>query len=403
VTGGQAYDIAVIGAGPAGIAAAVAGATAGAKVLLVEAGDRLGGTVTEGMHRSLCGLYAHAPSNPWDTLNAGVQRDVTTQMARHDPDYVRVRQFGKTWVLEFPTSTWESVLAKMCESPGLEVRLRTRLVGVDQDGSRMTTVRLNGAGPEYARAKVFVDCTGEGALIRMADADMVTSAQERENPWLAGYALRLAGLTDDLEMLRLRIPYALAQAVAVGSLPPEARFTMFHPGPLAGEGVCKLAVPSALGGVRQDDLGDEITSGNPLLDEYVDNVVGILVREIPACSHAHIVERSRRPLARDGVRLRGRRVVTQEDVLGGCGGNSPAVQAWWPMEIWEADRGPVFAYPPIGRSYAIPDEALQSDRFDNLLAAGACVSATRDARASLRAGGICLATGDAAGRLAARL
>ena len=71
------------------------------------------------------------------------------------------------------------------------------------------------------------------------------------------------------------------------------------------------------------------------------------------------------------------------------------------MEIWEVDRGPVFAYPPIRSPYAIPEEALQSDRFDNLLAAGACVSATRDATASLRAGGICLATGDAAGRLAA--
>jgi len=77
------------------------------------------------------------------------------------------------------------------------------------------------------------------------------------------------------------------------------------------------------------------------------------------------------------------------------------VQAWWPMETWEADGGPVFTYPPIGSPYAIPEEALQSDRFDNLLAAGACVSATRAATASLRAGGICLATGDAAGRLAA--
>ncbi len=231
MTGGQSYDIAVLGAGPAGVAAAAVGASAGAKVLLVDAGDRPGGTVTAGLHRSLCGLYADAPGNPWDTLNAGVQRDVTARLARHDPEHVRVRQFGKAWALEFRTSAWETVLAEMCESPGLEVRLRTRLVGVDQDGSRLTTMRLKGAGPEYSNAKVFVDCTGEGALIRMAGADMVASSQERENPWLAGYAVRLAGLTDDLEMLRVRIPYTLAQAVAAGSLPPEARFTMFHPGP----------------------------------------------------------------------------------------------------------------------------------------------------------------------------
>jgi hypothetical protein len=370
-------------------------------VLLVDASDRLGGTVTAGLHRSLCGLYADAPGNPWDTLNAGVQRDVTASLARHEPEHVRVRQFGKVWALEFPTSAWEAVLAKMCESPGLEVRLRTRLVGVDRDGSRLTTVRLKGAGPECCKAKVFVDCTGEGALIRMAGADMVASSQERQNPWLAGYALRLAGLADDLEMLRVRIPYTLAQAVAAGSLPPQARFTMFHPGPLSGQGVCKLAIPPALGYVRGNALGDDRDSVNPLLDKYVRDVIGYLVRDIPECTHAHIVERSPRPLARDGRRLRGRYIVTREDVLAGSARGSRGVQAWWPMEIWEVDRGPVFAYPPIKSPYAIPEEALQSDRFDNLLAAGACVSATRDATASLRAGGICLATGDAAGRLAA--
>jgi hypothetical protein len=332
-----------------------------------------------------------------------VQRDVIARLARYDPEHVRVRQFGKAWALEFPTSAWETVLAKMCESPGLEVRLRTRLVGVEQDGSRLTTVRLIGAGPEYAKAKVFVDCTGEGALIRMAGADTAASSRERESPWLAGYAVRLAGLTDDLEMLRVRIPHALAQAVAGGSLPPEARFTMFHPGPLSGQGVCKLAIPPtpgyALGNARGDDRGSVST----LLDKYVSDVIGCLVRDLPECAHAHIMERSPRPLARDGRRLHGRHIVTQEDVLAGNGRGSPGVQAWWPMEVWEADRGPVFAYSPIGNPYAIPEEALQSDKFDNLLAAGACVSATRAATASLRAGGICLATGDAAGRLAATM
>lgn len=398
MTGGQSYDIAVLGAGPAGVAAAAVGASAGAKVLLVDGWDRLGGSVTAGLHRSLCGLYADAPGNPWDTLNTGAQRDVVARLARHDPEHVCVRQLGKAWVLEFSTSTWETVLAEMCQLPGLAIRLRSRLTRVDQDGSRLTTVWLHGAEWECVKAKVFVDCTGEGALIRMAGAETVASPQGSEHPWLAGYAVRLTELTGDVEMLRVRIPYTLTHAVAAGSLPPEARFTMFHPGPLSGQGVCKLAIPPAPGYA----LGDGRGSVNQL-DEYVRDVIGCLVRDIPECAHVRIVERSPWPLARDGWRLRGRYVVTQDDVLAGKGRDSRGVQAWWPMETWEADRGPAFAYPPIGSPYAIPDEALQSDRFDNLLAAGACVSATRAASASLRAGGICLATGDAAGRLAAKV
>ena len=399
----ESYDIAVLGAGPAGVAAAMPGASAGAKVLLVDAWDRLGGTVTAGLHRSLCGLYAEAPRNPWDTLNTGAQQDATTRLARHDAEHVCVRQLGMAWVLEFPTSTWETVLTEMCESPRLEVRLRTRLLDIDHDGRRVTTMRLQGAGPEYVNARVFVDCTGDGALVRIAGAEMVASPQECENRWLAGYALRLAAITGDLEMLRVRIPYALAQAVAAGSLPPEARFTVFHPGPMSGQGVCKLAIPPALGYALGNALSDGKSSGGVLLDEYVRGVVACLVHDIPECTNSRIVERSPRPLPRDGCRLRGRHVVTQDDVLAGKGRGSRGVQAWWPVESWEADRGPVFAYPPVGCSYAIPEEALQSERFDNLLAAGACLSATRAAAASLRAGGICLATGDAAGKLAARM
>src|ERR1700722_12291336 len=56
------YDLAVIGAGPAGVAAAAA-AGKFARVILIDAAPRLGGSVTAAMHRSMCGLYAQAPSS----------------------------------------------------------------------------------------------------------------------------------------------------------------------------------------------------------------------------------------------------------------------------------------------------------------------------------------------------
>jgi hypothetical protein len=46
---------------------------------------------------------------------------------------------------------------------------------------------------------------------------------------------------------------------------------------------------------------------------------------------------------------------------------------------------------------------MKSATIQNLLAAGNCLSATAGAAASLRASGICLATGDFAGRLAVEM
>ena len=122
MTGKRAYDMAVIGGGPAGVAAAVAGAGAGATVLLLDQWDRLGGSVAAGLHRCLCGLYSHAPQDPLDTLNGGVQRAVIARMLQKSSQSVRHRQLGQAWVLEFPTALWVAALTEMwilpSERPG---------------------------------------------------------------------------------------------------------------------------------------------------------------------------------------------------------------------------------------------------------------------------------------------
>jgi len=93
-------------------------------------------------------------------------------------------------------------------------------------------------------------------------------------------------------------------------------------------------------------------------------------------------------------------VVTEEDVLSARRHGDDAVHGWWPVEFWDRSEGPTYAYPPVGRHYDIPRAALRSAVIPNLLAAGTCVSATSRAAASIRASGICLATGNAAGEMA---
>jgi 2-polyprenyl-6-methoxyphenol hydroxylase-like FAD-dependent oxidoreductase len=378
------YDVAVIGAGPAGVAAAAGAAESGKNILLVDASDRLGGAVTAAMHRSLCGLYAGAPQSPLDTLNGGTQRNIVELMLRNEPQLVQPRRFGKAWVLEFPASAWLAALAHVCSEPNIDLKLNSRVTAIRRESNRITAIQID----DWIEIKALIDCTGGGNVLQLAGNDTLLPP-DPTGPMLGGYAIRFTNLTGEPEMLRLQTAYALSQATGTGILPPLARFTAFYPGPGDNEGVCKLAVNPEEFSMEQ-------------VKQFADAVVEHLRREVPAFRDAKIVEQSPRAQRRDGRRLRGKFIVTEDDVLSARKIGEDAVHAWWPIELWDISQGPTYTYPPPDEYYDIPLDALHSAAVENLFAGGICVSATPAAAASIRAGGICLATGDAAGRLASK-
>ena len=73
----------------------------------------------------------------------------------------------------------------------------------------------------------------------------------------------------------------------------------------------------------------------------------------------------------------------------------------WPVEQWGKDGAAKLRYLPDGSYYEIPARSLRAARVENLFMAGKTISADVDAIASARVMGCCLATGAAAGQLAA--
>jgi hypothetical protein len=384
----NSYDVAVIGAGPAGVAAAAAAAGNTAGVVLIESTNRFGGSVTAAMHRCMCGLYCQAPQNVLDTLNDSAQRSIVRRMVSKDPACVRPRQFGKAWVLEFPARVWESSLSELCGEAKVDLQMQCRVTAVRREGSRLTAIQVQNPASQWIETKAVIDCTGGGHILRLAGDDAYQPPDETAEATLGGFTFRLAGLRGDPEMLRLQIPYCLAHAVEKDILPRIARFTVFYPGPEEAGGVCKLAVDP-----------HDLAVGEA--EAFAQQVFDYLKLQIDAFAAARIVEMSPRILPRDGLRLRGKYVVTEEDILQARKHGPNAVHAWWPIERWKVSEGPTYVYPPVGDYFDIPPEALHSAAIDNLFAAGTCLSATTAAAASVRASGICLATGDAAGRFAA--
>src|SRR3990172_5364178 len=67
-------DVLVVGGGPAGIAASIAAARAGCRVVLLEKYGFLGGPAYAGMAGTICGLYLRDSSNNVQYVSGGFAR-----------------------------------------------------------------------------------------------------------------------------------------------------------------------------------------------------------------------------------------------------------------------------------------------------------------------------------------
>jgi hypothetical protein len=124
---------------------------------------------------------------------------------------------------------------------------------------------------------------------------------------------------------------------------------------------------------------------------------------LPAFQGASILEASQGVLDREGRRIRGGYVLTEEDVLSARKFPDGVVKNAWPIELWDRKKGTVYKYVPADDYYEIPFRCLTVKGFSNLLTAGRCISVTHEALGSTRVMGTCMALGDAAGRAAAML
>jgi hypothetical protein len=158
------YDVVVAGGGPAGVAAALAAARSGAKVLLAEAMGCLGGMATSGM------VAAFDPmANGERNLVGGVVLEwVETLYDRGElppqvtPDYWQ--KYYMTWT-PFHPETLKLLLDELTVGAGVEVRFFTRVIDAEVEGSEVKGVILSQVdGYRYIEAKAYVDATGDAAL-----------------------------------------------------------------------------------------------------------------------------------------------------------------------------------------------------------------------------------------------
>jgi hypothetical protein len=230
--------------------------------------------------------------------------------------------------------------------------------------------------------------------VRLIDPALVEDSERRA---AGGWIFRLRNVAAQaLESTRrLAIVRALREAADLGTLSAECRHAWIDTGIYDNEVFVKLFIPLVAPGNRP--AGSHDVEQQALATQA--DIVAFL-RRFPDFARAAIAQTGSLGV-RDGGRIRGRYVLSGDDVRAGRNFADGVCRCAWPIEFWDPEQGVSIEYLPAGSSYQIPMRSLQLAGVKNFWVAGKCLSADRQAHASARVAGTCWAMGQAVGRAAA--
>ena len=398
----DACDVAVIGGGSAGVAAAVSAARAGARTRLVEKSDRLGGNAAHALVHTICGLYYAADDGEPVLAHAGLPAELAGRLAVGEGAAPPERA-GRVWYLPVRPDALSAIYAELCrEARPLEVGFGSELSGAElaRDASGESLLRLSGAaGVTELRASVVVDASGDAAAAALGGAG--TDMAPPEELQCPSYVFRLEGV-DTAQLVgfaRLQLGAAFASGVRSGALPPNADAIVVRASGRPGEVFATLNLPRPEGELWAPLDAECVSRLERRARETAERVTRFLCETRRAFAHATLAEHPRRLGVRETRRVSGLVRVTAEDVLAGRRREDEVALSTWPIELWQDHRRPIFEQP--AGACSIPLGALISRTHPRLGMAGRCMSATHEAHGALRVIGTALATGEAIGRAAA--
>jgi glycine/D-amino acid oxidase-like deaminating enzyme len=397
-------DVAVLGAGSAGSAAAIAAARAGAATLLIDKNGFLGGTSTAILD-TFYGFYT--PGEHAIKVVGGIADDIVAGLRELGPVVTRPNTFGAGTGITYHPDHLKVVWEQQAAAAGARVVLHAFLQDAHvSDGHISSVLVATKAGLRQIRARVFIDATGDADLCHFAgfgyeQAGEVAPAQTLTTT----FRMCNVDLARRATMSRPQLRQLMADAAASGRYRLPRLEGSDHITPVEHmTATIMTRVPSMehLDGrlINATDPGllsrAEMTGRAQAL-EYV----RFLQENVPGYEHAQLASLSSQIGVRETRRVYGDYRLTREDVLSGRQFDDQVGLCGAPIEDHHDGADTHWEYLPDGAAVGIPVRTLIPRGSANVLVAGRCFSATHDAHASVRSMAQCMAMGHAAGEAAA--
>lgn len=392
----QEVDVAVAGGGPAGCAAALYAARAGAKVMLLEYSACLGGVATTGMMSHWTG----ATVSPFVTEMQDACHAIEWPVERgYQPDYHSINHEKLKLVL----------FDKLLEA-GVIIRTRTVCADAILDGHTVRGLVIESkSGREAVLARTVIDATGDGDIAAHAGVPFRKGRDEdgRMQPVttmfkIDGVDFSRAIFPGSFESL-VQVPAGEIQALGKSILPKPAGHVLLYRSTQPGQVVVNMTNLTDIDGTSADDL----TRAEIVTRRQIPAIMDFLHQYAPGYENAYLVASAEMVGVRETRHFQGEYTLTADDIVNAVQFDDwIATKCFFNFDIHNLDgagldkNGAQHHFSAKGK-YTIPYRCCLPAGTDGLLLAGRDISGTHKAHSNYRVMPICANVGHGCGVAAA--
>jgi hypothetical protein len=399
-----AYDLVVLGGGPAGIAAAAVAARAGLATLIVERYGFLGGMGTAAGVTNFCGLHANVHGELTQVVH-GIAGDLLDRMNRLGGlNTPHVLFGGKSMAQAYDNAAYKIAADDLLIASGAKILFHALAVGVTMhDPQTIDSLILETrSGRVAVRARIFVDASGDGDLAAFAGASYELG-DGAGNMLYPSTMFRVNGV----DPARARdawatIPQLMAEAEARGMRFPR-KGAIVRPQKHPSEWRVNITQlknddGSAIDGTDAVEMSAGELQGRRQVMQAFE-----FLKTVPGFEDCYIIDIAPQVGIRQTRRVICDYMLSESDVLDCVDFDDTIGVNGWPIEEHVAGDV-IFRFPDIPRARGynqLSFRMLLPRNMRNLLVAGRCAGMTHGGQSAARVSGACFVMGEAAATAAA--
>ncbi len=397
-------DVLVVGAGPAGFAAAVTAARMGVSVLLLEQSGTVGGVATSGMmsHWTVGGAR---PGTEGPLLDEVLDRacDAEKDINYHADKYLQARHIINPEKLKL-------VMLEMLEEAGVRLRLYTQVSAPIMEGNRVCGAIVESkSGREALLARVVIDATGDGDIAARAGAAFTLGRDGDQGMQPMTVMFKVGGVDTAHAVFpgefedNIEVPKGRIQDLGRKHLPHPMGHVLLYPTSLPGVVTVNMTNCIGVDGTNADD----ITRAEIVCRRQIPLIVDFLRAFAPGYENCFVVASASAIGVRESRHFKGLNTITEQDIeQARLFDDWIATRNYFNFDIHNLDGSGLDAAGQQKdfrqtRRYSISYGCFVPEKVDGLLLVGRNISGTHKAHSNYRVMPICVNMGQGVGTAAA--